>query len=384
MTTRSTLINSSTGDLVIQVVNHVQEYVGDSLFITGSLTNWADKHQRVGQVPAVGDSLTIRLQEVPLGHLQLYLTRGDWDTAAVSPSGHIAPLFEGQFDDGMAMDMHIRGWRDLFPASSASPQVHLLDANFFFPELDCYRRVWIYLPKDYADGDQRFPVIYMPDGQQLFDQCTAQGRSGPIEWQVDETIDRADAACIVVGIDHAEPGTARQAEYSFHAEPDRPALGGHYLQDVLFSLKPFIDAHYRTLSGPKHTAMVGSSLGGLISWYAGLCYPELIGHLGVFSPSLWLQTESLLAEVHRALAEPENLTQSHWYFYMGGEERRLDAEGNHWHMWTAFRSFQKQLEDRFPGDLQVVVEQQARHGTYYWQAAFRKFYHYLQQTSFFN
>lgn len=136
----------------------------------------------------------------------------------------------------------------------------------------------------------------MHDAQNLFDKSTAY--SG--EWQVDEALDSISAQVIVIGIEHG--GEKRIAELTPFAN-DKYGGGDAdaYLQFIVETLKPQIDLKYRTKSGAKNTAMMGSSLGGLVSYYAAVKYPNVFGKVGVFSPSFWFSEKifTLTAEADK-------------------------------------------------------------------------------------
>ena len=172
--------------------------------------------------------------------------------------------------------------------------------------LTAERDVLVYLPPGYdADDARRYPVFYMHDGQNLFDGATSfvPGQ----EWRVDETAQalvRAEAIepVIVVGINHA--GVGRIEEFTPSADP-RLRLGGKadlYGRLVVEELKPFVDAHYRTKADAADTALGGSSLGGLVTMYLGLRYPEVFGKLAVVSPSVWWDGRRILRDVAAASA----------------------------------------------------------------------------------
>lgn len=167
------------------------------------------------------------------------------------------------------------------------------------PELHNERDIYVYLPPSYGRGEQRYPVLYMHDGQNLFDQATAF--SG--EWQVDETMEEVAAKgleAIVVGIPNM--GGERCDEYSPFVDP-RFAGGGcakPYMQFTVKTLKPLIDRDFRTLPDKAHTGMVGSSMGGLVSVYGLFRHPETFGFIGAMSPSLWVDERSILEYVGRA------------------------------------------------------------------------------------
>ena len=190
--------------------------------------------------------------------------------------------------------------------SSASVNVNVLPFQFALPELDRQRSIRLYLPPDYAQSTQAYPVLYMHDGQNLFDQQTAYAG----EWQVDESLDQlaqsAGLNVIVVGIDN-DPDF-RMNEYSpWQNSRFGEAQGKQYMDFVVEGVKPYIDSNYRTLADSQHTAIMGSSMGALISHYAIHAYPDVFGKAAIFSPSYWYSeqvfefTRSHKADLHARL-----------------------------------------------------------------------------------
>jgi predicted alpha/beta superfamily hydrolase len=171
-----------------------------------------------------------------------------------------------------------------------TPNVYLLDQNFFMPQLNRNRRIWVYLPSSYHQTQERYGVLYMQDGQNLFQTHT----SAFGDWGIDKTLtkleNKGNKNIIVVGIDNG--GEHRANEY---APWNRPKLGGgeglHYSQFVAHTLKNYIDEHFRTKPEREHTGIGGSSMGGLISFYAGLKYPEIFSQLAILSPSFWFNRQ---------------------------------------------------------------------------------------------
>jgi predicted alpha/beta superfamily hydrolase len=175
--------------------------------------------------------------------------------------------------------------------STVMGQVHLLNQDFFMPQLNRHRRIWIYLPTDYHQHTEKsYPVLYMQDGQNLFDTGTAHFG----EWGIDKTLDQIQSTgnegIIVVGIDNG--GHHRANEY---APWRRAKFGGgeglDYAQFVAYTLKKYIDAHFRTKPEREFTGIGGSSMGGLISFYAGLRYAEVFSKLAILSPSFWFNKQ---------------------------------------------------------------------------------------------
>ena len=167
-----------------------------------------------------------------------------------------------------------------------------------FPGLDglAPRRVVTYLPIDYdADLATSYPVLYMHDGQNLFDHREA---SFGVEWQVDEILDRLVAEDhlpphIVVGIDNA--GEHRVDDYTPTIDLEYGGGGAERYERWLVEwLQPFVDQAFRTRCDREHTALIGSSLGGLVSLDTMMHYPEAFGRIGAVSPSLWWDGEMML------------------------------------------------------------------------------------------
>lgn len=157
--------------------------------------------------------------------------------------------------------------------------------RFYSPELNNRRDIFVYLPPSYHQSEQRYPVIYMHDGQNLFDDRL----SFIGEWQVDETMEALSAEgieAIVVGVPNM--GVHRVDEYGpFVASRMGGGAGERYIAFLADTLKPRIDADFRTLPDRAHTGIMGSSMGGLISLYGFFHRPDTFGLAGVLSPSLW-------------------------------------------------------------------------------------------------
>jgi len=178
-----------------------------------------------------------------------------------------------------------------------------LRERLWSPELRNQRDIAVYLPPSYRrDSERRYPVIYMHDGQNLFDQATSYAG----EWQVDETMEKLAAdgyEAIIVGIDNM--GGKRIAEYGPFVDPFHgPGEGERYVAFLTETLKPQIDREFRTLLGPEFTGVFGSSMGGLISLFAFFYAPEVYGLVGAMSPSIWYADDAILGYVEEAPWNP--------------------------------------------------------------------------------
>lgn len=174
--------------------------------------------------------------------------------------------------------------------STATANVQVLPFQFLVDGLDRQRTVRLYLPPDYAVSEESYSVIYMLDGQNLFDQKSAYSE----EWGVDETLNELaqtkDLKLIVVAIDN--DADKRMNEYSpWTNKRFGPAEGELFMQFIVDVIKPYIDNNYRTLNTPQHTAIIGSSMGGLLAHYALHAYPQVFGKAAIFSPSYWYSPE---------------------------------------------------------------------------------------------
>ncbi|HEX6626557.1 MAG TPA: alpha/beta hydrolase-fold protein [Gemmatimonadaceae bacterium] len=175
----------------------------------------------------------------------------------------------------------------------------------YSPQLDNERELLVSLPAHYESKESRYPVIYMHDGQNLFDPAMSFSGS----WNVDVAMAELSLGgleAIVVGIPNM--GHERIAEYSpFEQTEVGEGRGDLYLDFLINTVKPLIDARYFTLPDREHTGIVGSSLGGLISLYAFFRYPRVFGFAGVLSPSLWLNHGAIFSFIEQAPFSPGKL-----------------------------------------------------------------------------
>lgn len=144
----------------------------------------------------------------------------------------------------------------------------------------------VYLPEGYENSNKKYPVLYMHDAQNLFlDSISYAG-----EWRIDETLDSLKAKIIVVGIYHGNEKRVNELT-PFKNEKYGGGEANAYLDFLVNTIKPTIDSRFRTKKNKQNTFILGSSLGGLTSFYAALKYPKVFAASGVFSPSFWYSKE---------------------------------------------------------------------------------------------
>ena len=270
--------------------------VGASVYVIGSINGW---DQTSTQYLLQPDGLGARQVVIPegTGSVQYKFTRGgSWSTVEGNASGGYLPDRSYAFSGSpQTLNLTIQSWEDIAGSgnsSTAAANVQILNNSFFIPQLNRYRKVWIYLPPDYYTTTKTYPVLYMEDGQNLFDNSTSF--SG--EWQIDETLNtlytQGNYGAIVVGIDNG--GGERLNEYSpWVIATYGGGQGDLYMQFVGETLKPYIDSNFRTRTQPQYNALIGSSMGALISTYGAVKYPNLFSKAGVFSPAFWFARTQL-------------------------------------------------------------------------------------------
>jgi predicted alpha/beta superfamily hydrolase len=300
------------------------------VYVAGSFNGWQPAAPGYALSQQADGSYQLVLPATVRGSQEFKFTRGSWLTGEADASLRPIANRHADFGPGPAtLTVQVAAWQDQGPGGPApaspklhtrAPNVRVLADSFRLPQLaGRARRVWLYLPPGYASQPtRRYPVLYLQDGQNVFDEATAYAG----EWGVDETLnqlaktDKSTPACIVVAIDNG--GERRLDEYSpwVNAEYKKGGEGDQYTDFLALTLKPYIDAHYRTQPAAAHTAVAGSSMGGLIALYAGLKYPAVFGRVGVFSPAIWFAKDSLLRyEQHRPA-----LQASRFYFVAGPAE----------------------------------------------------------------
>ncbi|MEJ7589760.1 MAG: alpha/beta hydrolase-fold protein [Ferruginibacter sp.] len=347
-------------------------HVPDSLFVAGSFNGWnAAKNGTL--MSKQGDTATIVLTGLPGGKYEFKVTRGSWQSVECHANGNDAGNRLFNLSADTVMQISVAAWKDDFAAfakkHTASANVRIIDTAFAMPQLERTRRIWLYLPPGYANNRKRYPVLYMHDGQNIFDEYTSSNG----EWKVDECIDSlvkiGKPGCIVVGIDNGPKRLNEYNPYDF-AEFGK-GEGNEYVDFIVKNLKPFIDRRYRTLAGPQNTMIAGSSMGGLISYYAMLKYPEVFGKGGIFSPAFWT------AEKIRDMTDScGKKLKGKLFFYIG------EKEGEN------YSSDMKEVTDRLgtisSALIYAVTDSQGSHNEEAWRKWFPEFYNWVLAKGFNN
>lgn len=336
----------------------------DEIYLVGNFNNWNPRDEQL-QLKSINGKPGITI-ELGRGMYEYKFTEGNWESVEALDNGLPSQNRNISVDTDTTVTVEIEQWADHFPkkerASTASKNVHIVDESFYIPQLDRHRRVWIYLPESYNNSKKKYPVLYMQDGQNVFDEAT----SAYGEWGVDEALDTLGSQhkeIIVVAIDNG--GDKRLNEYSpYDMEQYGKGEGDQYVDFLVQTLKPYIDKHYRTKKDEKNTFIGGSSMGGLISFYAILKYPKVFGGAGVFSPAFWITPQ--LKHIN---PEQAKKVKGKIYFYAGREESE--------HMVSDMLNVFEQMRQHSKAKMKTVIRAEGKHNEPTWREEFPLFYRYL-------
>jgi predicted alpha/beta superfamily hydrolase len=200
---------------------------------------------------------------------------------------------------------------------TASKNVKILPNEMEMPGLGRSRTIRLYLPPNYEGSKKDYAVLYMHDGQNLFDDATSYVG----EWGVDEILDdlytKQGFELIVVGIDNGQEKRMSELSPWENAKYGK-AEGKEYMEFIVDVVKAYIDKNYRTKSDRENTAIMGSSMGGLISHYAIYQYPEVFSKAGIYSPSYWYAKGAFDIVEEKPVRKDARL-----YFFVGQKEGEM-------------------------------------------------------------
>lgn len=347
------------------------------IHIVGTFNNWdpADATKVLTKNASGQYSITFT---PPTGLMKFKFTRGSWATVEGNANGTFLPDRELTYNGGAAtVTLSVLTWEDLGGGSvgggTAAPNVSILSTQFNIPQLNRKRRIWLYLPPDYQTTAKKYPVLYMHDGQNLFDSKTAAFGT---EWKVDESLNtlhqQGDYGCIVVGIDNG--GADRINEYSPWVNAQYGGgQGDEYMDFIIKTLKPHIDSNYRTLPGRLTTGIMGSSMGGLISFYGSVEFQETFGKGGLLSPSFWFarqgEKDLIAANGHQA---PMRL------YFLAGTDEEGDGNASNYVVEDMQTMYNTLKNNGFStSELNLQTRSDGQHAEWFWAREFPDAYKWL-------
>ncbi len=351
------------------IVTEVATQKGDDLYIAGDFNKWNPGDYNF-KMKVFGPTRKLYVfKDIPAGEFAFKITRGSWEKVETAANGSDLENHVIEVSGDTSVAYSIAGWKDNFPdkpkPNTASANVQVLDTAFLMPQLNCSRKIWVYLPASYtALKGKTYPVIYMQDAQNLFNEQTAAFG----EWGVDECLDslqkQLNKEYIIVGIDNG--GEKRTNEYNpYDNEKYGKGEGSAYVDFIVQTLKPFIDKRFRTQKDVAHTTVAGSSMGGLIAFYAVIKYPDVFGSAGVFSPSLWLAPR-IFEDVQKTVFK----TNHQFFLYAGGKESD--------DMIPDLRHLENLLKANKLNEITTIEAPLGQHNEKYWRMYFDDFYRALK------
>lgn len=332
------------------------------IFITGNFNKWNPKDYHFQLTILDKNTYSIDIEDQLLGDdIEYKFTKGGWENVELDQYGNITPNRKVKKRSATTTDF-VEKWRFNWGPFKDEffPIVEVISEEFYIPQLDRYRKVWALLPYDYYISNKKYPVLYLQDAQNLFNEGSAYGN-----WEIDKKLSilaeygRGDV--IVIAIEHGSED--RIKEYIF--DNDNVANGSEgkkYIRFVTDTLKPFIDEHYRTKKDRENTGIGGSSLGALISLYSGFLYPEVYSKLLIFSPSLWIEPNNNFPMMSFRIPFKTKI-----YLYGGEKEgskmvKRIQVFENYLKRW--------EKKNLFDFEFKTNINPDGEHSEFYWSQEF--------------
>lgn len=347
-----------TRDLSIAIHLSTPDTTGMPVCIAGTFNQWNEHEYQMREVAKGEYEIKFNLPANTRQPIEYKFLRGQWANVELDEYGSVTD--NRVIDDpGEPIQAWVPRWRvnskmcddDLGPIIKFHEMV--------LPRTRKKRRISVLLPYDYYQTTKSYPVLYLMDGQNLFEEGAPFG-----SWHIDKKLavlaEKKRNEVIMVCIDHA--GKKRIEEYNYIIHSNSEAGRGHMFIDWLVSaLKPMIDKTYRTKPDQSDTGIGGSSMGGLISLMAGITRPEIFGKLMIFSPSLWKIIDLLY---DRMMYLPLVSHDQYIYLYAGGREAS--------NMKGFLKDFYNQLMAVDPADdrVKLSILDSGQHSEKYWGREF--------------
>jgi predicted alpha/beta superfamily hydrolase len=295
-------------------------------------------------------------------------TKGDWSEVEIDAHGNRTENRSTKKHSGIQKEYVARWRKNWLPfKQSFLPQVLLISDEFEIPQLNKTRKIWALLPHDYDSSSESYPVMYLQDAQNLFNEDAPYGN-----WEIDKKLavmaEYKIGKIIIIAIEHAEED--RIKEYNVGKTVLGKGKGKKYIRFVTETLKPFVDSNFRTKKEREFTGIGGSSMGGLVSIFSGLRNPEVYGKLMIFSPSLWVVPKLKIDSDSPATDDTKI------YLYAGGDESETMIE--HVQLFKKNIIASEFVKDKMKINLSINMK--GKHNETYWSDEFPKAIEWL----FFN
>lgn len=332
------------------------------VYITGNFNKWNPRDQNFLLTETIKNTYSIDIENINLPEIIEYkFTRGGWGNVEIDRFGNITPNRKITKESIKTEDI-VEKWRVNWAPFKDEffPIVEIISEKFFIPQLNKTRKIWALLPYNYHQSKESYPVLYLQDAQNLFNEGSAFGN-----WEIDKKMSilaeygRGDV--IIIAIENGSEDRIKEYVLDYDSITEN-AEGKKYIRFLADTLKPYVDSVYRTKQEREFTGIGGSSLGGLVSIYSGFLYPEVYSKLMIFSPSLWLNPANDFPQMN--FKNPYDIKV---YLY-GGEE-----EGSE--MTERMQLFEKTMEGwenstSMQFEFKISINPEGKHQEFFWSQEF--------------
>lgn len=332
------------------------------VYISGNFNNWRTQDKEF-MMEKIGNSSYHYKFSHDFNYPEELLykfTKGDWSDVEIDIKGNRTENRSTKIHTGIKKE-HVARWRKNWLPFKQNylPQVLLISDEFEIPQLNKTRKIWALLPHDYDNSSEDYPVMYLQDAQNLFNESAEFGN-----WEIDKKLavmsEYKIGKIIVIAVEHADED--RIKEYNVGKTVLGKGEGKKYIRFVTETLKPFVDENFRTKKERQFTGIGGSSLGGLVSIFSGLENPETYGRLMIFSPSLWVVPELKIK------SKKANLADTKIYLYGGAQESvTMVQHMNEFKQNLISSSFIKENNQ-----INLSINSKGKHSETYWSDEFPK------------
>ncbi len=355
-------LKSTTINTGLYIILTTDEDDSRPVYISGNFNNWRTQDKEFMMEKIGSSSYHYKFPhdfDYP-DELLYKFTKGDWSDVEINNEGNRTEN-RSTFRHTGIQEEHVARWRKNWLPFKQNylPQVLLISDEFEIPQLNKTRKIWALLPHDYDNSSESYPVMYLQDAQNLFNESAEFGN-----WEIDKKLavmsEYKIGKIIIIAIEHADED--RIKEYNVGKTILGKGEGKKYIRFVRDTLKPFIDSNFRTKKEQEFTGIGGSSMGGLVSIFSGLQNPDVFGRLMIFSPSLWVVPEIKISSKKATVADTKI------YLYGGGQESQT--------MVSDMKSFkQKLISSTFIKEntkINLSINPKGKHNEIYWSDEFPK------------
>ena len=332
------------------------------VFITGNFNKWNPRDLVFEMLETGTNKYSIEIENKKLPkNIEYKYTRGGWGNVEIDRFGNITPNRKIE-KSAKEVEDKVEKWRVNWEPFKKEffPIVEIISEKFFIPQLNRTRKIWALLPYNYNKTDKTYPVLYLQDAQNLFNEGSDFGN-----WEIDKKMSilaeygRGDL--IIIAIENGREDRIKEYVLDNNSITEN-AEGKKYIRFLADTLKPYVDSVYRTKQEREFTGIGGSSLGALISIYSGFLYPEVYSKLMIFSPSLWVNPENNFPQMN--FKNPYDIKV---YLY-GGE-----LEGSQ--MTERMELFEKTMEGwedshSMQFEFKISINHEGKHQEFFWSQEF--------------